>query len=85
MNVQALIKECNELYANGASTDLIDAVGVAFVNAGDTVGPQGNIARVSEEFAECFIGTIRGMLCDPSCYGLTEEVIQWFAARGIKG
>lgn len=85
MNVQAIINEINELAKTCESWDIIDAAGVAFVNAADTVGGQYSMTNVSEEYAEMFIGTIRGMLCDPASYGLSNETIAWFNARGIKG
>lgn len=81
MNTQDLINEINTLEI---WNPVVEAAGIAFVNAGDTVGPC-DLAKVTEEYAECFIGTIKGMLCDPASYDLSEEVIVWFNVRGIKG
>lgn len=56
---------------------------LAVNNAGDTFGPIS--AENKAEWMECYISTIRSMLCDPSSYDLSAEVIAWFAARGVKG
>ena len=82
MKTQDIINEANKLEI---WDPVFDAIGIANVNAGDTVGPQYSMTNVSDEYAQAWIGTVRGMLCDPSSYGIGEEVIAWFAARGIKG
>lgn len=73
----------NEVMVQDVDSNVWMVGSMAQTNAGDVFGPITAANRV--EWLECFVGSIRGALCDVDCYGVSCDTVVWFATRGIKG